>query len=81
MDKLVEVYRGVAIELTAEVLGFNVGARDAFCFTLRERAEDSAPIIDMFSSVEDAREAIDEELEIDASQSDASVYHPAKVEA
>ena len=62
MERLVEVYRGVAIERTAEVIGFNPGARDAFCFSIRERAEDSAPIIDMFPTVEAAREAIDDEF-------------------
>ena len=59
----VETYRNVKIERTADVMGFAVNALDAFCISVRERSEDSAPIIDTFASVEEAREGIDEFLE------------------
>lgn len=62
----VETYRGIEIERTADVLGFVPSFRDGFCISVREREEDSAPMIDMFSTVEAAREAIDEHLDDEA---------------
>ncbi len=62
MDKLIETYRGVAIERTAEVVGFRVRPEQAVCIQVHFRREDDAPIIDMFASVEDARSAIDDEF-------------------
>lgn len=59
----VETYRNVKIERTADVMLCQVRASDAFCISVRERAEDSAPLIDTFASVEEARDAIDEHLE------------------
>lgn len=60
MDRHVETYRGVAIERTAEVLGFHLGEQDQFCFVSRYRAEDDAPVLDTHPSVEACRAAIDE---------------------
>lgn len=56
----IETYHEVKIHRTADVLGFPVRASEAFCISVRERADDGAPIIDMFATIEEAREAIDE---------------------
>lgn len=61
-----ELYRGLKIERTRDVLSFPVPPSQAFCIQVRERLEDSAPIIDMFASIEEAREAIDEHIEENA---------------
>lgn len=68
MSAPVEIYRGVEIERTADVIGFAPSFRDRFCISVREREEDSAPMIDMFQTVELARAAIDELLEEQASE-------------
>lgn len=58
----VETYRNVKIERAVDVMLCQVRASDAFCISVRERAEDSAPLLDTFATVEEAREAIDEHL-------------------
>lgn len=62
-ERLIETYRGVAIERTSEVVGFRVRPEQAVCIQLHFRREDDAPILDMFRTVEEAREAIDEDLD------------------
>jgi len=59
MSTPVETYRGVEINKTVEIVGFHVPADYQFCMSLQERAEDSAPILEMYETVEAAREDID----------------------
>ena len=62
MSAPVETYRGVEIERTVDVLGFAPSAHERFCISVREREEDSAPLLDSYATVEAAREAIDDAL-------------------
>ena len=62
MSAPVETYRGVEIERTVDVLGFVPHPADQFCISVREREEDSAPLLDSYATVEAAREAIDDAL-------------------
>lgn len=63
MSEFTLTYRGIEIRHTSDVVGFNVSARDKFCFTVQYRSDDDGPILTMCPTVEDCRLEIDEYFE------------------